>query len=82
MRNRRNSVPMILASLSSLMMGILVLCNVAGSPRFETFHTLDVIRLVAAGAGIGASLVILVQLFVFRGDRSEEKEAEVKSGRE
>ena len=37
--------------------------NVAGKPRFEAYHTLDVMRLVLAGAGFGVALVLLIQFF-------------------
>ena len=59
---------------------IFVLCNaviafasVAGNARFENYHSLDVIRLVAAGAGFGVALVLLIQFFCLPEFRSEPK---------
>ena len=37
--------------------------RVAGNPRFETIHTLDVIGLMTAGAGIAVALILLIQFF-------------------
>jgi hypothetical protein len=61
-------------------MGVFVACiglmsffRVAGNPRFETIHTLDVIGLMTAGAGIAAGLVLLIQFFCLPGPRSEDK---------
>jgi hypothetical protein len=48
-----------------LCLGLVNLFGVAGKPRFETYHTLDVIRLVLAGAGFGVALVLLIQFFKF-----------------
>jgi hypothetical protein len=39
--------------------GLIAFSNAASSPRFETFHTLDVIRLMTAGAGLGAAFVLV-----------------------
>ena len=50
-------------------MGLSAFSSVAGNPRFETYHTLDVIRLVTAGAGFGVALVLLIQFFTFPGPR-------------
>jgi hypothetical protein len=54
-------------------MGLVAFSGVAGNPRFETYHTLDVIRLMTAGAGFGVALVLLIQFFKFPGPRSEDE---------
>ncbi len=47
--------------------GLIAFFSVANSPRFETFHTLDVIRLMTAGAGLGVALVLVIWFFESRG---------------
>jgi hypothetical protein len=47
--------------------------SVAGKPRFELYHTLDVMRLILAGASFGVALVFLIQFIQSRGTRSEAK---------
>lgn len=61
----------------SVMMGIFAGCTgltsfsrVAGNPRFETIHTLDVIGLMSAGAGVAVAGVLLIQFFCLPGPRS------------
>ncbi|HUR53921.1 MAG TPA: hypothetical protein VMZ71_07305 [Gemmataceae bacterium] len=44
--------------------GLFSFSSVAGNARFETYHTLDVIRLMTAGAGFGVALVLLIWFFV------------------
>ncbi len=53
--------------------GLVNLSGVAGNPRFEAYHTLDVSRLVLAGVGFGVALVLLIQFFKFPEPRSEDK---------
>jgi len=81
-RTRRRFVPNLWISLPGLFVGIMIILNVADSPRFETYRGLDVFRLVVAGVFIGGGLVMLVQSFAFHSHRSEDKEAAAKSGRE
>ena len=45
--------------------GLFSFFSVAGKPRFETYHMLDVIRLLTAGAGFGVAFVLLIQFFKF-----------------
>ena len=45
--------------------GLVSFFNVAGKPRFETYHTLDVMRLILAGVGFGVALVLLIPFFKF-----------------
>ena len=69
-RMRRVQVAM---AVFAACIGLFGFSGVAGNPRFETYHTLDVIRLMTAGAGFGVALVLLIQFFKFPGPRSEDK---------
>jgi len=40
--------------------GLIAFSGVAGNPRFQTYHTLDVIRLMTAGAGFAVCLFALI----------------------
>ncbi len=53
--------------------GVTSFSRVAGNPRFETYHTLDVIGLVTAGAGFGVALVLLAQFFFVPDPPSGDK---------
>ena len=55
------------------MYGIVCFFQRSRQPRFETYHTLDVIRLMIAGAGFAVALILLIQFFKFPGPRSEDK---------
>jgi hypothetical protein len=55
--NRRNFV---LTFLVLAFMGVVAISNIAGKPRFQTFHTTDVLQLVGAGMCFGVGLVALV----------------------
>ena len=71
-RMRRVSVAMgIFAGFT----GLSAYFRVAGNPRFETIHTLDVIGLMTAGAGIAVAFVLLMQFFLLPGPRSEDNRA-------
>lgn len=69
-RMRRVSVAMAPFAAS---MGLIAFSSVASNPRFETIHTLDVIRLMTAGAGLAVALVLLIQFFNLPGPRSQAK---------
>ena len=69
-RMRRISVVMAIFAVCT---GLSAFSRVAGNPRFETIHTLDVIGLLTAGAGLGVAFVLLIQFFNFPGPRSEPK---------
>jgi hypothetical protein len=51
-----------------LLIGLGGFSNVARSPRFETFHTVDVIQLIGTGMCFGVALYTLV--IFLRGPRS------------
>ena len=70
-RMRRVSVAM---AIFAGCMGLSAFFRVAGNPRFETIHTLDVIGLMTAGAGIAVALILLIQFFSLPGPRSEAKQ--------
>ena len=48
--------PLILVFMPMLI-GLIGLWSAMAGPRFESLRTVDVVRLLACGAGIGASLV-------------------------
>lgn len=64
MRNRLQMVSGVLV----LVVGLLGFYNVASKPRFETFHAVDVVQLIATGMCLAAALCMLVTFF--RGRRS------------
>ena len=64
MRNRRQLVSGVLVLVS---VGLIGFYNVASKPRFETFHAVDVVQLIATGMCFGAALGMLVMFF--RGRR-------------
>ena len=45
-------------------MGLAAFSNAASSPRFATFQTIDVVRLIASGMCIGAAVAALAIFFV------------------
>lgn len=47
----------------SACMGMIAFFGVASNPRFEMFHTVDVIRLMTAGAGIAVTIFTLILFF-------------------
>ena len=67
---RRVSVGM---AVFAACIGLMSFFRVAGNPRFETIHTLDVIGLMTAGACIAVGLVLLIQFFAIPDPRSEDK---------
>jgi hypothetical protein len=48
--------------------GLIGFYNAASKPRFETFHEVDVVQLIATGMCFGAAVAMLVMFF--RGRRS------------
>ena len=81
MSNRRRPFPLLWAASFTAFFGVIAFSGVASNPRFETIHTLDVIRLMTAGAGFAVPLMMLI-LFFRRGIFSEDKRAGEKSGEE
>ena len=65
MRNRRQVVSGVLFVVS---VGLIGLYNVTSKPRFDMFHAVDVVQLIATGMCFGAALAMLVMFF--RGRRS------------
>ncbi len=68
MSNRRKFAPKVFIPLFIAFMGLGAFSNAASSPRFATFHAVDVVRLIAAGMCFGAALAALVIFFL--GPRS------------
>ncbi len=60
--NRR--LPQVVALLCPLVPGLAALNGVMQSPQFESYRTLDVIRLTASGACFGVSMVGLMMLLL------------------
>ncbi len=60
---RRRAVP-----IGVLFVGLIGFMNVARSPRFETFHTVDVLQLLASGMCFGVGLMALVGRLKTRGE--------------
>lgn len=52
-------------------MGLVSFFNVAGNARFESYHTLDVIRLMIAGAAIPVTIMLLINIFNVFGPTSK-----------
>ena len=67
------------ASLAAFF-GVLSFFRVSTKPRFETFHALDVIGLMTAGAGFAVALIMLIRFFN-HGPCTENRAGE-KSGEE
>lgn len=68
-RRRMNRVS---GAIFAAFIGLGTFANVASNPRFQAIHTLDVIRLMTAGAGFAVALVLLID-FSFPGHRPEPK---------
>ena len=61
-------------ALFTAFIGVNAFFSVSSDPRFETIHTLDVMRLMIAGAAVPVTVMMLIQFFI-RGPRSEDKRA-------
>lgn len=70
-RQRRMKRVQIGMAVFVMCIGLVNFLSVTGKPRFKTYHTLDVIRLMIAGAGVGVALVLLC--FKPPGSRSETR---------
>jgi hypothetical protein len=60
MRNRSQTVSSVLVLVS---VGLIGLYTVSSKPRFEMFHAVDVVQLIASGMCFGAALSMLVMFF-------------------
>jgi hypothetical protein len=67
MPNQRKRSPRPFVALFIGFMGFTALSNVASKPRFQTFHAVDVVGLIAAGMCFGVAVVVLVTFL--RGSR-------------
>ena len=76
-QRRMRRVQVTMAPITACM-GLVAFSGVANSPRFETYHTLDVIRLMTAGAGLAVALVLGIQFFNLPGPRSEAKQGKAQ----
>ena len=68
MSSRRASAPRVFVPLFIAFMGFAAFSNAASNPRFATFQTIDVVRLLPSGMCFGAALAAL--LIFFGGRRS------------
>jgi hypothetical protein len=55
MRNQLTFTPKVFVPLFIATMGFAAFANIASSPHFATFHTIDVVRLIASGMCFGAA---------------------------
>jgi hypothetical protein len=76
MSNRRRRFPGLAAAVLTATMGAIAFSGVASNPRFETFHVLDVIRLMTAGAAVAVTIMMLVVFFQRSGPGSEDEKEE------
>ena len=74
MSNRRRSSKRVWGAAFSAFLGLNAFIGVASKPRFETIHTLDVLRLMIAGAAIPVTIMMLIQFFI-RGPHLEGNRA-------
>ena len=74
-RQRRMRRVYVVMAIFAACTGLMAFSRVASNPRFETIHTLDVIGLMTAGAGVAVALVLLMQFFFLPGPRSEDSRA-------
>lgn len=54
--------------------GVYSFLSVVFNPRFQTFHVLDVVRLMTAGAAIGVAYVLLLNFFNSPKPHSEDQQ--------
>jgi hypothetical protein len=81
MSNRRRPFQLLGAAALTTFIGGSAFSDVAGNPRFETYHVLDVIRLMTAGAAVAVTIMLLIKFFN-RGPHSEDIGAGEKSSEE
>jgi len=67
MKNRRRLIPPFV--LAPLFVGLIGLFELVRKPRFETFHTVDVLQLLASGMCFGVALAALIA--ILRGSRTD-----------
>jgi hypothetical protein len=65
----RRSRTLISAIVIPLIVGLIGLLNLMHRPRFASFHSVDVLQLIASGMCFGVALFALLTLL--RGPRSE-----------
>ncbi|MBL8821931.1 MAG: hypothetical protein JNJ77_05030 [Planctomycetia bacterium] len=82
MANRKRFLPW-MAGFAAFW-GLFAFFGVVSNPRFESIHTLDVIRLMTAGAGFAVTLMTLILFFNlvprFDGRRVGEERGNVSKG--
>lgn len=64
MSNRRPDAPKIVVPLFIAFMGLAAFFNVAGSPGFAAYRSIDVFRLLASGMCLGAAVASLAIFWI------------------
>ena len=59
--NGQPPVPVIAQPLMLVIVGVIALTNVARNQRFEAFHTVDVLGLVASGVCFGVAFALILR---------------------
>ena len=71
MSNRKRPVQRHWTAAITTFFGVTAFVGVAVNPRFETFHVLDIIRLMTAGVAIPVTIMLLIQFFKFAGTQGD-----------
>jgi hypothetical protein len=74
MSKRRRPSHCLWGAAFAAFLGLNAFFGVASNHRFETIHTLDVMRLMIAGAAVPVTIMLLIQFFI-GGPRSEDNRA-------
>lgn len=64
MSNRRKPFQLLWGAGMTAFFGAFAFFGVASNPRFESIHSLDIIRLMTAGAGFALAAFMLLLFFV------------------
>lgn len=61
--------PIFSSVVALFVIGLVGLVNLMGRPRFQSFHTVDVLQLLATGMCFGVALALLFA--ILRGSRAQ-----------
>ncbi len=73
MNTPRRPYQFLAAAAFTATMGVIAFSSVAGNSRYATFHVLDVIRLMTAGAAVAVTIMMLSFFFNDRRPRFHDK---------
>ena len=79
MKNHRTPFQRFATAVFTASLGVIAFSSVAGKPRFQTFHVLDVIRLMTAGAAVAVTIMLLIKFFISLSPRADERKEEGNS---